>query len=272
MPQRIVALCRSGRDDCDARPVPVARTTRNCASAPARPALPEVDAVHLVDDLASVFVRLPMQRVAASASVRTGLPAANFHFTTITPLSPPMALLLAVDDGVRPATTRGQRGGCQSTGPAGRRPVVTTAIAVFPNTTMTINYLPGQARRGPRDRTPGRRVHRGARRGPVDSGLNSRSCEVSQRALQVAFSVTTARVRWRSAVPSDYARRTGTCNTPSRGRPWRRRPDAGVGPTPGGSPRRTARRNGRHPDHTLREREYRHRQSRTADPEPRPRL
>ncbi|MGC4863977.1 AraC family transcriptional regulator [Micromonospora sp. DT53] len=149
---------------------------------------PDVGAIHLIDDLASVFVRLPMQRVAATASARTGLPAANFHFTTMTPLSPPMALLwqsmtafvrrqLAVDAVVASPLAR-----------AGLVDLVaTTAIAVFPNTTMTINYLPGQA-------GVGRAIVRRAAEFieahaavPLTVGRIAEACEVSQRALQVAF-------------------------------------------------------------------------------------
>ncbi|WP_425760906.1 AraC family transcriptional regulator [Micromonospora sp. DT231] len=149
---------------------------------------PEVGAVHLIDDLTAVSVGLPMQRVAAAASVRTGLPIANFRFTTMAPLSPAMALLW---QSVTAFTRRQLAVNAVAASPLARAGLVdlvaTTAVAVFPNTTMTINYLPGQAGVG---RAIVRRAaefieaHAAA---PLTVGRIAEACEVSQRALQVAF-------------------------------------------------------------------------------------
>ncbi|CCH20600.1 hypothetical protein GCM10009848_61020 [Micromonospora lupini] len=149
---------------------------------------PEVDAVHLVDDLASVVVRLPMQRIAAAASIRTGLPAANFQFTAMAPLSPALALLW---QSVTAFARRQLAVSAVVASPLARAGLVdlvaTTAVAVFPNTTMTINYLPGQAGVG---RAIVRRAaeyieaHAAA---PLTVGRIAEACEVSQRALQAAF-------------------------------------------------------------------------------------
>ncbi|MET8091467.1 helix-turn-helix transcriptional regulator [Micromonospora sp. NPDC005220] len=149
---------------------------------------PEVGAIHLVDDLASIVVRMPMQRIAACASARTGLPAANFRFTAMAPVSPAMGQLwqsttafvrrqLAVNAVVNSPLAR-----------AGLVDLMaTTAVAVFPNTTMTINYLPGQS-------GVGRAIVRRAAEfieanaaAPLTVGRIAEACEVSQRALQAAF-------------------------------------------------------------------------------------
>ncbi|MBQ1020932.1 AraC family transcriptional regulator [Micromonospora sp. D93] len=149
---------------------------------------PEVGALHLVDDMASTVVRLPMQRIAAGAHARTGLPAANFRFTTLAPLSPAMALLW------QSVTTFARRQlaiNAVVASPLARAGLVdlvaSTAVAVFPNTTMTINYLPGQS-------GVGRAIVRRAAEFieahaavPLTVGRIAEACEVSQRALQVAF-------------------------------------------------------------------------------------
>ncbi|MEK8109757.1 helix-turn-helix domain-containing protein [Micromonospora sp. M12] len=146
--------------------------------------------------------------------------------------------------------------------------MATTAVAVFPNTTMTINYLPGQA-------GVGRAIVRRAAEFieahaavPLTVGRIAEACEVSQRALQVAFqryhgqspmaflrAVRLRQAHWdlQHAKPGQTVAETA--------RRW-------AGPTPGGSPRRTARRTAAIPMTPCGQPEYRHRWSRTADERP----
>ncbi|MET8233037.1 helix-turn-helix transcriptional regulator [Micromonospora sp. NPDC005298] len=149
---------------------------------------PEVGASHMVDDITSVVVRMPMTRIAAGAAARTGLPVTNFRFTALAPLSSEMDLLWQ-----SVASFARQQLGVDAVlaSPLARSGLVdlvaNTAVAVFPNTTMTIHYLPGQSDVG----------HVVVRRAaefieahaaePLTVGQIAAACEISQRALQAAF-------------------------------------------------------------------------------------
>ncbi|WP_139128600.1 AraC family transcriptional regulator [Micromonospora humi] len=149
---------------------------------------PDVGSTLFSEDLAASIVRLPMPRIAEVAAARTGLPATEFRFTALAPLSPTMAALWQstaaflraqlADDAV--AASPLTRAGLVDLAAA-------TAVSVFPNTIMTLPYLAGP---------PGVRpalVRRAAEfieahaAQPLTVTRIADACETGPRALQIAF-------------------------------------------------------------------------------------
>ncbi|GHJ17202.1 helix-turn-helix transcriptional regulator [Micromonospora sp. AKA38] len=149
---------------------------------------PDVSFTLLADDVAASVVRLPTPRIAAVAATRTGLPAAAFRFTALAPLSPTMATLWQstaaflrhqlVDDAVTASPLT--RAGLVDL-------AVATALAVFPNTTMTLPYLAAPPAVRPASvRRAAEFIEAHAAR-PLTVAQIATACDVSPRALQAAF-------------------------------------------------------------------------------------
>ncbi|WP_431932634.1 AraC family transcriptional regulator [Micromonospora sp. RP3T] len=149
---------------------------------------PNDPATLLSDDLAASVVRLPMPRIAEVATTRTGLPAAAFRFTALAPLSPTMAALWRSTA----AYLRQQlTDDAMVASPLTRVSLVdlaaATALAVFPNTTMTVSYLPAPPAVRPASvRRAAEFIEAHAAR-PLTVAQIAAACEVGLRALQVAF-------------------------------------------------------------------------------------
>lgn len=149
---------------------------------------PNAPATLLSDDLAASVVRLPMSRIATVAATRTGLPATAFRFTALAPLSPTMAVLwrstaaylrqqLTDDAMVASPLTRA---GLVDLAAA-------TALSVFPNTTMTLPYLPAPPAVRPASvRRAAEFIEAHAAR-PLTLAQIAAACDVGPRALQAAF-------------------------------------------------------------------------------------
>ncbi|MFI6131514.1 AraC family transcriptional regulator [Micromonospora sp. NPDC051141] len=149
---------------------------------------PNDPATLLSDDVAASVVRLPMPRIATVAATRTGLPVAAFRFTALAPLSPAMAALWRstaaylrhqlTDDAMLASPLT--RAGLVDLAAA-------TALAVFPNTTMTAPYLPAPPAVRPASvRRAAEFIEAHAAR-PLTLAQIAAACDVGPRALQAAF-------------------------------------------------------------------------------------
>ncbi|WP_255607861.1 helix-turn-helix transcriptional regulator [Micromonospora sp. PLK6-60] len=141
------------------------------------------------EDVTAFVVRLPLAPISAVATTRTGLPAEEFHFTALAPVSPALAahwqsvgafLRRQVEDNAEAVANPLVRAGLLDL-------VAATALAVFPNTSMTAQYLPG----------PGRVLPPVVRRAaayieahavhPLTVAQIAAACQIGPRALQAAF-------------------------------------------------------------------------------------
>ncbi|QLQ36358.1 helix-turn-helix transcriptional regulator [Micromonospora robiginosa] len=137
-------------------------------------------------DVVGTMIRLPHAQVATVAAARTGIPERDFRFLGLAPVSAGMArgwarlsvfLHRTGDDGLDQPLVRASLIGL----------VATTALAVFPNTTMTAAYVPQ-----PRQvasavvRRAQAYLHERAAE-PITVPQVATACGVGPRGLQAAF-------------------------------------------------------------------------------------
>ncbi|MFI2662314.1 helix-turn-helix transcriptional regulator [Micromonospora carbonacea] len=150
---------------------------------------PESPSTLIAEDVAARIVRLPVPRIAAVAALRTGLPSADFRFITMTPVSPAMAALWqSVTAFVHRELTEDDAAIHSPLVRAGLvNLIAATAVAVFPNTTMTGLYLPSpRSIRSAVVRRATDFIEAHAAE-PLTVVQIAAACDVGPRALQVAF-------------------------------------------------------------------------------------
>jgi AraC-like DNA-binding protein len=154
------------------------------------------------DDFAATLFTLPLERVAELAVGQAGVPAADFRFTSMRPVSTAMAVLWR--------QTMSMVAG-QLEGPGTlASPLVeeatcamaaATALMVFPNTTMTLGYVPGPGQAAPAALRRAVAFIDGHADQPVTLAQIAAAAGVSGRALQAAFA------RRYATTPTRYLRR-----------------------------------------------------------------
>ncbi|SCG34052.1 AraC family transcriptional regulator [Micromonospora humi] len=137
-------------------------------------------------DLAGLVVRLPAERVALVAAVRAGANPQTFRFLGLAPVSTATAQAwarLSLFLHGLPDDALGQ--------PLVQESLVdlaaTTALAVFPNTTMTADYVPGPRRVPPAVVRRAQQYLDDHAAEPVTVAQVAAACGVGARALQAAF-------------------------------------------------------------------------------------